>query len=163
MSWPFYNPFWSFFWQLHEYLSQNWASDGHFDVPNMPKSDLDQKLLHKTQFPVFCNFVKKNTENLWHINGHFRTISGHFLANYMKIFHKKEVQTVILRCLLCLNPNWIKSYDIILVKIIFYHAWKCIISWLICQSEFRYLLRKLALIFSKWLFFQNSFRISWNT
>ena len=54
------------------------------------------------------------------IQGHFRTISGHFLANYMKSFHKKEVQTVILKCLVCLNPlieN--KSYDILLVKIIF--------------------------------------------
>ena len=37
----------------------------------------------------------------------------------MKFFHKKEVQTVILRCLVCLNLNWIKSYNIILVKIIF--------------------------------------------
>ena len=80
-----------FFCQLHYYLSKNWGSDDHFDVPNMPKSYLDQRLQHKTWFPVFCNFVRKNTENLWLINGHFRTISGHFLANYMKIFHKKEV------------------------------------------------------------------------
>ena len=98
---------WSFFGQLHQYLSQNWASDNHFDVPNMPKSYLDQKLWHKTHFFHFLFFAilqRKNTENLWLIG----TISGHFLANYMKIFHKKEVQTVILRCLLCLNLNWIK-------------------------------------------------------
>ena len=44
MSWPFYNPLWSFFGQLHKYLSQNLASDDHFDEPNMPKSYLDQKL-----------------------------------------------------------------------------------------------------------------------
>ena len=111
----------------------------------------------------FLQFCKKNTENLWLINGHFRTISGHFLANCMKIFHKKEVQTVILRCLVGLNLNWIKNYDIILVKIFFYHAWKCSISWLVCRSEFWPLLKKLALIFSKWLFFQNSFGLSWNT
>ena len=68
---------------------------------------------------LFLQFCKKNTENLWLIIGHFRTISGHCLANCMKIFHKKEVQTVILRCLVCLNLNWIKSYSLILVKIIF--------------------------------------------
>ena len=34
-----------------------------------------------------------------------------FFANYMSIFHKTEIQTVILRCLMCLNLNWIKSYD----------------------------------------------------
>ena len=48
MSWTFYNPLWLFFDQLHKYLSQNGASDDHFDVPNMPKSYLDQKLGHKT-------------------------------------------------------------------------------------------------------------------
>ena len=29
----------------------------------------------------------------------------------MFIFHKTEVQTVILRCLMGLNLNWLKSYD----------------------------------------------------
>ena len=62
----------------------------------------------------FYQFVRKNTKNLWLING-LGTISGHFFANYLTIFHKKEVKTVILRCLVCLNPNWIKSCDIILV------------------------------------------------
>ena len=33
------------------------------------------------------------------------------LANYMFIFHKTEIQTVILRCLTSLNLNWYKSYD----------------------------------------------------
>ena len=54
-------------------------------------------------FLVFCNFVRKKKENLWLINGHFMTISGHFFANYMKIFHKTEIQTVVLRCLVCKN------------------------------------------------------------
>ena len=124
MSWSFYDPFWSFFCQLRQYLSQNWASDGHFDVSNMPKSYLDQKLWHKTQLPVFCNFVKKNTDNLWLINGHFTTISGHFLANYIKIFQKTEIQTVILRCFVGLNLNWIKSYGITLVQISFFSCLK---------------------------------------
>ena len=39
------------------------------------------------------------------------TISGHFFANYINIFHKTEFQTVILRCLMGLNLIWYKSYD----------------------------------------------------
>ena len=39
-------------------------------------------------------------------------ISGHFSANCMFIFHKTEVQTVILRCLTGLNLNWFKCYGL---------------------------------------------------
>ena len=39
-----------------------------------------------------------------------------FFANFMSIFHETEVQTVILRCLVSLNLNWVKSYFIIFVK-----------------------------------------------
>ena len=38
------------------------------------------------------------------------TISGHFSTNYMFIFHKTEVQTVILMCCQSLNLNWYKIY-----------------------------------------------------
>ena len=34
-----------------------------------------------------------------------------FFDNYLYIFHKTEVQTVILRCWTGLNHNWFKSYD----------------------------------------------------
>ena len=60
---------------------------------------------------VFYHFVKQKAENLCLINGHFRTISGHFLANYTAVYHKTENQVVILKCLPCLNLNWSKSYD----------------------------------------------------
>ena len=43
--------------------------------------------------------------------GHFKTISGRFLANYIHSFHKTEALTVILKCLTYSNLNWIKSYD----------------------------------------------------
>ena len=49
----------------------------------------------------------------------------------------------------------------ILVKIYFCHPWKCIISRVVCRSDFWHLRRKLAVIFSKCLFFQNSLVISW--
>ena len=74
-------------------------------------------------------------------NWPFITLSGYFFANYMIIFQKTEIQTVILRCLEGLKINWFKSYGIILVQIFFFHAWKCIISGLVWQSEIWHLLR----------------------
>ena len=44
--------------------------------------------------------------------GHFTTTSGHFSANCINIFHKTGDQRNVLRCLTCLNLNWINSYDI---------------------------------------------------
>ena len=73
----------------------------------------------------------------------------------MKIFHKKEVQTVILRCLVCLNLNLVKSYDVFWLKCLFFHAWKCIISGVKYRSKFWYIRRKPSVMFSKWVFFQN--------
>ena len=78
---------------------------------------------------------------------------GSFFGNYMDIFHKTGIQTVILRCLVCLNPNWIKSYDIVIGWNKFFHAWKY-------RSKFLHLRRKTAVIFSIWLFFQNSLVMS---
>ena len=80
---------------------------------------MDENLWHKTQVflnPLIFNFVRKNLENLCLINDHFLTVFGHFFANFMTIFHKTEVQTVILRYLVSLNLDWIKNYYIILVK-----------------------------------------------
>jgi hypothetical protein len=51
----------------------------------------------------FFNLGRKNPENLSFKSGHFSTISGHFFANFINIFPKTEIQTVILRCLLCLS------------------------------------------------------------
>ena len=45
-------------------------------------------------------------------NAHFTNISGHFFANCMFIFHKNEVQTVILRCLAGLKLDWFKIYGL---------------------------------------------------
>ena len=132
----------------------------------MSKSWLDDNLWHKTQFflsPLIFNFVRKNLENLWLWDDHFLTVFGHFFAIFMNIFHKTEVQMVILRCLVSLNLNWIKSYYILLVKEKNFHTWKCIISGLFRRSEFWDLRKKSAVTFSKWLFWQNSLIISWTT
>ena len=49
------------------------------------------------------------------------------------------------------------------MKLNFFHAWKCIISGVKYRSKFWHLRRKLAVIFLKWLFFENSLVISWAT
>ena len=44
------------------YLSQNWGADGHFEGLNVSKSQLDQKLQHKSQMiltTVFFNLEEK--------------------------------------------------------------------------------------------------------
>ena len=51
----------------------------------------------------------------------------------------------------------------LLVKIYFCHLLKCIISGVVCRSEFWHLRRKPAVIVPKWLFFQNYLVISWAT
>ena len=59
---PFYNYFKPNFRHLHEYLSQNWGSDGHFEALNRSIPQLVQKLWHKAQlfpFLFLCDFVKK--------------------------------------------------------------------------------------------------------
>ena len=84
--------------------------------------DINHNFFDKCVF----QFWKKKIENLSFKNGHFTPISGHFFGTYISIFHKTEIQTVILRCLVCKNCSWIKSYNTMLVKIFFFHAWKCI-------------------------------------
>ena len=34
-----------------------------------------------------------------------------FFANYILVFYKTEIQTIILKCVMSLNLNWYKSYD----------------------------------------------------
>ena len=54
-------------------------------------SDLTSSLLS-------LNFIVETVaQNLLLINDYFKTIYSHFLGSYKNIFHKKEIQTVILR------------------------------------------------------------------
>ena len=68
--------------------------------------ELQQKQKSKQTFLV--NYVSKRMSL---INDHCTTISGHFFAICMFLFHKTEVLTVILRCLTGLTYDWLKSYD----------------------------------------------------
>ena len=61
-QWQFYNHFRQFLCLMYVYLSQNWSSDGHFDMLNGSKFWLVQKLWHKMQifpFPVPITYIKK--------------------------------------------------------------------------------------------------------
>ena len=64
-KWPFYDYFWAFFCHLYVHLSQNWASDGHFEVLHGSKSQLVQKLwrkMHIFSFSFFFVILYKNTD-----------------------------------------------------------------------------------------------------
>ena len=72
----------------------------------------------------FFNFVRKFVTHKLPFYDHFWP----FTANYSKIFHKADVQMVILRCFVQLYLNWIKSYNIKLVKNFFFmHYFKAIL------------------------------------
>ena len=51
---------------------------------------------------------QKIATDKWPCNDH----TWPFFTNNIFIFHKTEIQTVILRCLMSLNLNWIKGYNI---------------------------------------------------
>ena len=126
MRWPFYNHFWPFFCQLHEYLLQNLGADSHFEGLNVSKSQWDQNLWHKTQFfwQVCSSILEEKNWKFKIQKWPFSPISGHFFGTYVSIFHKTEIQTVILRCLVCKNSSWIKRYITMLVKIFFFSCLK---------------------------------------
>ena len=111
---------------------------------------------HNCFWQLCFSILEEKNANLFFLNGHFLTISGHFFASYINIFHITEVQTVILRCLVCqkaMTYYWLKCSC--------FHAWKCIISGVKYRSKFWYLRRKPSVMFSKWVFFQNSLVMSW--
>ena len=61
---------------------------------------------------VMLMHIYSESKRMTITNAHFTTISGHFSANCILIFHKNEVQTVILGCLTGLNLDWFKSYGL---------------------------------------------------
>ena len=61
---------------------------------------------------LYFSYVEGESQNLRLINCHFTTLSSHFFGIAMCIFHKTEMQTVILRCWTGLYLNWFYSYGI---------------------------------------------------
>ena len=56
--------------------------------------------------------LKTDPKRMLLLNNCYTTVSGPFFAMCMFIFHKTEVQRVILICLMGLNFNWFKSYGL---------------------------------------------------
>ena len=97
--------------------------------------DLVKKCLFPTRIHETVN------QNLWLMNGRFLTLSNHFFANYMNLFHKKtEVQTVILRCWMGLNLSWFKSHDTkrkcFTLLVFFLFCYNCVMFPIICIFAF---------------------------
>ena len=113
--------FWPFFHQLNVHLLQNWGSDGHFEVLNGSKS-----WIFKILQLFFFWGIKTPFGTLFRPKWPFYNHLWSLFANYIDIFHKTEIQAVILRYVGCLNLNWIKSCDILLAKVFSCHHWKCI-------------------------------------
>ena len=59
-----------------------------------------------------CIHLKTDPKRMLLLNNCYTTVFGHFFAMCMFIFHKTEVQRVILICLMGLNFNWFKSYGL---------------------------------------------------
>ena len=59
-----------------------------------------------------CCILKTERKWMLLLNNYYTTVSGHFFAICMFIFHKPEVQMVILICSTSLNFIWFKSYGL---------------------------------------------------
>ena len=78
---------------------------------------------------------------------------SHFFPNYMNVFHKTEIQMVILSCWTGLNLNWLRSYDTKRKYFHFIYFWEnlivcvfcnfCVLCLLSCFSFVSYLLNQL--------------------
>ena len=72
--------------------------------------------IQSAYFVFIWKLDDKSTSRGWCIkfatglNNRFTTICSHFVANYIDIFHKTVVQTVIFRCWTGLYLFWFKSY-----------------------------------------------------
>ena len=56
--------------------------------------------------------VKTDWKRMLLLKDYYTIVSGHFFAKCMFIFHKPEIQRVILICSTGLNFNWCKSYGL---------------------------------------------------
>ena len=55
-----------------------------------------------------CSYVKSDRKQMLLLNNCYKTVSGHFFTVCIFIFHKTEVQMVLMG----LNLNWFKSYGL---------------------------------------------------
>ena len=77
-------------------------------VPRNNKNETESELSLRSLSHLQAGYIEYCSKKETTLRvGHFTTISDHFPANYINIFHKTGVQKNIIRCLTCLNLNWI--------------------------------------------------------
>ena len=120
--------------------SKSWEPFWSYQLNSNADQDLDFFNRHGCWIFILKTYSKWN----WKKCGRCRTISGHIFANCINIFHKTEVQKVILRCLRSLYLIWFKS-----------HGTKCSKRPIAILAKSETLLKKIAT--DKWPFY-NHFR-----
>ena len=66
----------------------------------------ENNVKNKLQAPYSVSHIVKDLfETKLKKCAYLKPISSHFFANYIIVFHKTEVQKIILRCLMGLNSN----------------------------------------------------------
>ena len=106
-----------YLWNLLEEIVKSWNLEVHITIPQKNTNDWkrvsgissflsNHRSIHFTSRVCRGWCIKFATG----LNGRFTTISSYFVDKYLVIFHKTDVQTVILRCWTGLYLIWFKSY-----------------------------------------------------
>ena len=64
------------------WFRQSFGHEQHVKILTVSKK---QQIKQTFPFPLFYNFVKQKAANLCHLNGYFKTISGHFSTNHIRV------------------------------------------------------------------------------
>ena len=83
-----------------------------FHIKIICKSLIPNLFVLQNSICIVFNIIKSDPKRMLLLNNCYKIVSGHFFAVCIFIFHKTEVQTVILRCSTGLNCNWFKSYGL---------------------------------------------------
>ena len=101
-KWPFCNHIWSFSCQLHDYLSQNWDSDCHFEMltQNAKDTNVCTPVKH-FKMTVWTSVLWKMNTHLakngqkWSQNGH---LWGTFISNQSLHIRETDFKKWNLNC-----------------------------------------------------------------
>jgi hypothetical protein len=93
----------------NQYNVKKWFIPVRIDPQYVPYSSFFYQNISKNQKEIN---LKTDWKRMLLLNDCYKTVSSHFFAICMLIFHKTEAQTVILICSMGLNFNWFNRYDL---------------------------------------------------
>ena len=119
-----FSPIVTFIMSLQRWSGSNWllhcarchveANRGQRGCQHLQLPETHQVCAHNMFSRILklriLNLLEGESQNLRLINHHFTTVSSHFFAISIIIFHETEILTVILRCCMDLYLNWFSSY-----------------------------------------------------